>query len=64
MQLKRVDLIKASFELQHKAGVHIPLGGSIHELYQLLKEAILTVNLEDIELSEQTKETFRRMIEK
>ncbi len=62
MIIKRGDLIKASIELQRKAGVHISLGGSIYELHRTLKETILSVNLEGIDFSDQTKDTLRRII--
>ncbi len=63
MKIKRADLIKASIELHRKAGVHINLGGSIYELHRSLKEAMVSVNLEGIDFSEQAKETFLRLIE-
>ncbi len=63
MKIKRANLIKASIELQRKAGVHISLGGSIYELGRSLKETLVSVNLENIDFSDKTKDTFRRIIE-
>ncbi len=63
MKIKRADLIKASIELHRKVGVHISLGGSIHELHRSLKEAIVSANLEGIDFSDRTKDTFQQIIE-
>ncbi len=62
MKITRGDLIKASIELQRMTGVHIYLGGSIYELHRSLKETLVSVNLESVDFSEETKDTFRRII--